>query len=68
MLTVNIPHVLFFYEHAMLFLLELLFQGYPQYDQFRGSLISFVHASFIFLEMVKPHVDCYSNVENSGKC
>ena len=47
MLTVNIPHVLVFCEHAMLFLLELLFQGYHQYAQFRGSFIIFVHASFV---------------------
>ena len=52
MLTVNIPHVLVFYEHAMLFLLELLFQGYQQYAQFRGSLISFVHASFVEQKLV----------------
>ena len=52
MLTVNIPHVLVFYEHAMLFLLELLFQGYHQYAQFRGSLISFVHASFVEQKLV----------------
>ena len=45
MLTVNIPHVLVFYKHAILFLLELLFQGYHQYAKFRGSFISFVHAS-----------------------
>ena len=51
MLTVNIPHVLFFYEHATLFLLELLFQGYHQYAEFRGS-ISFVHASFVEQKLV----------------
>ena len=52
LLTVNIPHVLVFYEHAMLFLLELLFQGYHQYAQFRGSLISFVRASFVEQKLV----------------
>ena len=61
MLTVNIPHVLVFYEHAMLFLLELLFQGYPQYGQFRGSLISFVHASFVEEKLV-----FWSNIQVFG--
>ena len=40
-LTVGIPHVLVLYEHAM------LFQGIHQYVQFRGCLISFLHASFV---------------------
>ena len=39
-----------------------------QYAEFRGYLISSVHANFIVHEMVKPHVDCYSNVENSAEC
>ena len=43
---------LVFYEHAMLFSLELLFQGYPQYAQLKSSLISFVHASFVEQKMV----------------
>ena len=33
MLAVNIPHVLILYEHAMLFLVELSFQGIHQYVQ-----------------------------------
>ena len=52
MLTVNIQHVLVFYEHGMLFLLELLFQGYHQCAQFGGSFISFVHASFVEQKLV----------------
>lgn len=48
----NIPHVLVFYEHAMLFLLELPFQRYHQYVQHRGYLISFVHASFVEQKLV----------------
>ena len=47
---------------------SLIFQRVHQHAQFSGYFISSVHASFIVLEMVKPHVDCYSNVENSGKC
>ena len=33
MLTVNIPHVQFFSEQAMSFILELLFQGAPGADR-----------------------------------
>ena len=40
-------NILVFYKHAMLSLLEFLFQGYHQYAQFRGSFISFIHASFV---------------------
>ena len=47
---------------------NLIFQWVHQHAQLRGYLISSVHASFIVLEMVKPHVDYYSHVENSGKC
>ena len=61
MLTVNIPHVLVFYEHAMLFLLELLFQGYPQYAQFWDSLKSFVHSSFVEQKLV-----FWSNIQVFG--
>ena len=46
---------------------NLIFWGVHQHAQFTGYLKSFVHVSFIVLEMVKPHVDCYSNVEHSGK-
>ena len=51
----------FFYEHAMLFLLELLLQGVHQYAQFRGSLISFVHAGFVEQKLV-----FWSNMQVSG--
>ena len=44
MLTINILHALVFYEHAMLFPLELLFQHLHQYVHFRDFLISSVHA------------------------
>ena len=47
---------------------NLIFQWVHQHAQLRGYLISSVHASFIVFEMVKPHVDYYSHVENSGKC
>ena len=47
MLTVNMRHVLVFYEHATLFPLELLFQWSHKNCHFKGFLISFVHASFI---------------------
>ena len=45
-LRVNILHVLVLYEHASLFLSELLFCGIHQYVK-RSPLISFVHASFV---------------------
>ena len=49
-----------FYEHSTLFLLELLFQGYHQYAQFRGYFTSFVHASFAEQKLV-----FYSNIQFS---
>ena len=52
MLTVNILHVLVFNEHAILVLLELLFEGFHQYGQFSVSLISFVHTSFVEQRLV----------------
>ena len=54
MLTVNITHVLILisYEHVMLFLLEWLFQEFHQYAQYWGSLISFIHASFVEQRLV----------------
>ena len=52
MLKVNIPHVLVFYEHSILFPLELLFQWIHHYFLFRGYLISSVHARFFEQKMV----------------
>ena len=43
---------MFWFLMNMLFLLELLFQWIHQYVQFRGFLISFVHASFVEQKLV----------------
>ena len=37
---------------------NLIFQWVHQQAEFRGYLINSIHASFIVLEMVKPHVEC----------
>ena len=52
MFTVNIPQVLVVYEHAMLFLLELLFQWNHQYVQSKGFPMSSLHASYVEQKMV----------------
>ena len=47
---------------------NLIFQWLHKHAQFRGFLISSVYLSFVEQKMVEPHVDGYSNVENTGKC